>query len=297
LFKRCAQNAVIHGLQPTPDHFICPICYQKFPIDACSAVDDTSVLTLAHVYPKELGCSVETLACNACNAALNKYDQELILGQTIADKVHSQEPFSVRGSTDDYTFRLFLSATQSALRLEIPPQNNPKVLEAIKSNLGLEFEVDLGANPKYYDLGLLYAAHLLMFREFGYEYLFCWLGHWVRTRTSDCENGKPLFPPVVSLFGADGFRADMIYRVLIVREPREHRCICAVLPAPQEKGVVARAVVLPVSPDSEGINALNAVRTGLRSGGVISIDTEPAHKRLVGPQWKNHLYKSLHFED
>ena len=292
-FKRFAANAVIYGLQSSPEKFICPICYKRFNADDCLTVNGRSVLTLAHVYPEELGCAMATLACGGCNTALNRYDRYLILDHHISDNIASHKPFSVAGRCDDgYTFRAIASFDGTGFKLEIPQANNPKVIDAIKDNLGFQAHIDTGAREQYVHLGLLHAAHLLMFREFGYEYLFCWLGHWVRRRIMDCAIEKLLFPPVINFYGADGFPSDKICKVLIVREPREHRCIYAVLPAPKGTDIVARAVVLPVSSELESINALLRPQ---QPGLVISFDTEPPHKRLANPQWKNHLWKSLQF--
>jgi HNH endonuclease len=306
LYDLCVTNAGLHGLG---DLFICPICRNKFTRDDC--LGENCKLTLAHIYPKATGGKPTTLACRECNNRLGKrYDSEIVREHQIAGLENKDPNVSVR---TEFTmagekFRANLSRDNEGMKVHIVAgANDPVVIARLQEKLK-QLPNDSpytfthrAVNQDLWLTAMVYSAHLLLFREFGYEYLESELGKWVLQLALDAENKGQAIPlRTYGLTTADGFTPDIHYKIILLHTPYEQRSIWAVLPSPI-KTEMARAVALPGALDPESLAAFNNLTNNFSQSNARFSDTSAGStstaERLINEQFKffmRALWKAIY---
>src|SRR6266568_1131236 len=99
LFNLYSANIVLYAPE-FANHFACPICGDIYGPDAVEG--ENPLVTIAHVYPKRCGGTVETLTCGRCNNQIgSKYDNQL----TIEHRAHDAfRPGATRSLPGRMTF-------------------------------------------------------------------------------------------------------------------------------------------------------------------------------------------------
>jgi len=249
LFDVYSQNASFFETSRTQGIFVCPICLRCWERIACVGKDCS--VNLAHVYPASCGGNVETLACASCNSKLgSKYDSQIALEHKINAAWNEESDCAIAASVKlfDEKVQVNLSRTPRGMMMVMSgAHNSPEVVERLskrlEGNIG-DFEFTIlhrAVDVIRFRVAILYGAHLLLFREFGYEYICSDLGKWVRQVAVEAATTDDQLPfPIMGLRRADGFDSSYCYRVMMLTNPHEHRTMWVTLPTP-DPAYVARA--------------------------------------------------------
>ena len=215
LFLRYAQNLHIH-VPELRDQFRCPICVMPFT-DA-SVANATLEVNIGHAYPEALGGRRTVLECVSCNSRLNLAgDCELVRTSKLWECYHnaSADAFPARAELPSGRVNLTLSkAGISAHFAKSAPEPFAEFVRAVKDQIPVSLFVR-GCDLGRINLAILHAAHLLLFREFGYGYLTTPLGEAVRIVVN---RGEPLdAAPFKTLQIFHGIEPDMLLRIYACR--------------------------------------------------------------------------------
>lgn len=171
--------------------FLCPVCLNDF--------SDSLRLALAHVIPESIGGKITTLVCSKCDSIVgHKYDKHLarekeyfddlkdptstyFLFQPTRNKgikvvadfsgMHEPNPhmdFSVPSKTPLDTWRKYFSENGPGNTLEFSLESASQAIDLRKRNLSI-----------------IYASFLMMFYQFGYEYILSEGGNYIRQAIID----------------------------------------------------------------------------------------------------------------
>jgi hypothetical protein len=152
--------------------FLCPICGNCFPPEAVES--DKLEVDLAHVYPKSVGCELETLACCKCNSTMGtKFDSQIVIEQRLQDAFGTgRAPIPARMEFDGGSVGGRVTRSGKSWHFEmVDSWSKPEHREALtKSFAGLPSwrvrtyeRID---NPRH-NAAILCAAYLNLFREYG----------------------------------------------------------------------------------------------------------------------------------
>jgi hypothetical protein len=295
-FDLYAKNASFYDTEATGGIFICPLCHVTFVREDC--IGENCNLTLAHIYPKKAGGKPTTLACRGCNNNSGMLcDKEIVWEHQLAAVAAKDPTVSLPAEMKilDETYRINFSQSDKGFAFDVVQKasaNDRKAIERLKAKLQatlphIEFNVThQDVQAKLWHRAMVSCAHLLLFREFGYEYIGSPLGLWVRDVSLDAERAQKI--PVVDLHRTDGFTDSVLYRIFMLNRPHECRSMWIALPSPRN-GVAARAVVLPGDIDEGSMAAFEALQTNTPSRAVFSFDEMPAEQRLATESYKGWL--------
>jgi hypothetical protein len=184
LFSVYSENLSLYRPE-LQNKFLCPMCQKDFSRDALQP--DELALSLAHVVPKSLGGKLKTLACSSCdNEFGHKYDIHLARERKHFEEIKQNKSTKYCYFKPDGCERILTMIDYEGMRgpnphLNIfnPPKMPPEVwrryFERIDYPAG-EFKFSLIFEEpmlklKERNLSLIYSAFLMMFYQFGYEYI------------------------------------------------------------------------------------------------------------------------------
>ncbi len=230
LFEAYASNlsSFVPSLQNV---FACPLCLREFTRDAL----ESEGLTEEHVISRELGGRLITITCKECNSRGGaELDAHLVNEFCALDKISglSDKPFRGRVKARDarQDVGIYVSGDKSP-RLRIvgdKKRTNPASLREIEQSLeseaeGVKFELNFGYDRHRANVAKLRAAYLLMFRNFGYEYI---LRNSVKAvRQQILTPGQDIIASKACM--AFGVVPEELNSISLLRSPPELRCFIA----------------------------------------------------------------------
>ena len=243
LFKRYAANLKVHCPE-AQEWFVCPICARPFVAD--DVRHDRLKVDIGHVYPRHAGGRLVTLECCECNHRLNRCaDNELIrLHQHWDAMKPGGKP--VKASLQFPAGRVGIDVSADGIQSDWTRANPQAFNEAIHALIHRE-PISYCApvtRPGKVNLAVLHSAHLLLFRAFGYGYLFTPTGQYTRhtLATSSVLDDATFLS--MDMTADTGVEADMLHRVGVCTFKSGEKCLFASLPAPDPK-VVLQFILLP----------------------------------------------------
>lgn len=168
------------------DVFLCPVCLNEFSKEDSDT--NPSKLALAHVIPRSIGGKLKTLICAQCDSKIGaQYDRHVLLEKENFDRQ--------KGNSDafKYAHLTLKDGDRIPIMLNWDGPTDPQIIisnpvsrkypaakwrEDIGKFTGLSGEFDFSiefkeevVDPKKRNISLLYSAFLMMFHQFGYEYV------------------------------------------------------------------------------------------------------------------------------
>jgi hypothetical protein len=181
LFERYSTNLGLY--RPKFDGlFICPICLDGFTREAL----DQDLLAVEHCVPESVGGSLLTLTCKKCNnengAKIDSHLSERLRADDFAEAV-GQGPYDAvvtvegnpvranvtfeRGEMHTIESRVVRRATNpTKLQAALDELSSGKIGITVNMNFTFKF------NQQVARVALMRAAYLIMFRYYGYSYVF-----------------------------------------------------------------------------------------------------------------------------
>lgn len=176
-------NALIPEVKDT---VVCPLCHSSHGRE--SLLGEDPELTLEHCIPKSAGGKIVTLTCRACNnshgALFDSHLKNMLLAQDAVEGIGGtvDGTMSIEGHSYRCEVGLGRQGEKSFQFMPIMRASNPTERDAAfaivearrKSGASFAGKVTLRFryNPFRSNLVLMKAAYLLMFRQFGYSYMF-----------------------------------------------------------------------------------------------------------------------------
>lgn len=258
LFKLYAAN--LNSLFPdVTDTFVCPFCQKSFGPD--SVTGDNPTVILAHCMPESLKGKLVTLACADCDTRSGKE-----LDVHLKNRLETEDFY--RGDTDG-SHRVWIEVAGHKVRADFEimrgADGNPvhsvimdqehshpdavrAVLEALHSGeafksvptvyVGNRLDPDIAISR----LAVLRSAFLMMFRVFGYRYVFD--DNLIRLRAQLLNPQDQILPTVTAITLDE--TTDCLDAVGIVTEPEAMRSFFVpMLFRTKSKRKVKKAVLLP----------------------------------------------------
>jgi len=254
LFNLLSANLELYD----PDNagkFRCPICLDVFGAD--SIIGPQPKVDLAHVYSESCGGKIETLACADCNSHVGTwFENDLVKEHRLWSNIQSPDHGIVAKLEFPEGFAVnarFYSTGPAKTNIEVlAEKNNPKNVELFKAAISkpnlstLNFTLNV---PTYHqrklDVALLHAAYMMMFRMFGYEYIWAAPIEPIRELlTGRAAPPHTDFLMMTDLPKANNLSKQLLYRVGIMTDPPEYKSFCVGLPSPNPQ-VSTRAIFLP----------------------------------------------------
>ncbi len=193
------------------DGLVCPLCWRPACFDE---------FTWEHIVPGAVGGHVGTLTCRRCNS-----EQGSRLDASLKGYLDSIEAFqgsaAVRGRLRiaGHDAAVNVAWGQSPRKLDLVAQashpNSPgKIKEALEQG-HREFTLDLSFryNPIRFQVGLLRAAYLALFQQFGYHYAKTEFAQRVRRRVSEGD------------FSQSGIEDGLVGQVTHFQAPVDEPCL------------------------------------------------------------------------
>jgi hypothetical protein len=288
-------NAALHfpGDAEVAGRFMCPICFDDFPIEAVET-DDPEV-NLAHVWPESLGGKLATLACTACNSEMGtKYEHHLCLDFKLVDAFTGKAKVNGRlMTTDGSSMGVTITKPRpNHFHLdEIEAQTHKKQAELITTAMASGKMVNLTMTFRTPDtarfcVALLHSAHLALYRYFGMEYLR--FGNTKRAREILKRDKTPddFRNATFDLPRADyELPPGMMFNPMVIKYAGEdERCIGVPVPS-ADPTISAKVVMMPgLSPDA--LDQYEAIMSRTRDGKQRlvahgELEPWPAEARLV----------------
>ena len=226
---------------------MCPICLTFF----ARTENLTKSVSIEHIVPDALGGRITTLTCRQCNnTAGTKLDSHLVQRVQVEGR---KKPIPAAAKFCDTAFRVEVHLPESAddaLRIYgIHKQSHPQEIdkfgkllsEGVWDGQELKLDFNLGYEPLRSRAALARSAYLLMFRIFGYRYVFDRSAAVIR---------RSITEPLVETDALKGISWRVAVRppaetgVSIVTTPRELRSFMLFLTLDRDRGHVS-AVALP----------------------------------------------------
>ena len=249
LFSIYAGNLSIYHSTVT-DKFLCPVCLTLFSRDAL--ICDPPELSLAHIIPKSVKGRLYTLVCRYCDNWIGSaYDRQLAREKHFHDWVKGDQDISAHVKYDDKVVPVKCSLKESTIDFRNIPKQFPSeswkqfLSSAVSdwSNFKFSFTVST-FNPSKLSISILYSAFLMMFYQFGYEYVLSPNVNKVRQFIQG--NGFPenMYKTIFPLSKGSSDIPSIFPSISILTEPPTIRSFIVALPSPR-KGEVTRCVLLP----------------------------------------------------
>jgi len=257
------KNLLLGFNQKYVGNYVCPVCLDHFsPKDLNQKLPNP--LTLEDAPPKSLGGAQIALTCRSCN---NNMGTDL--DWHLKDRMNELD-FKERviGAKQTGTFILGDLKVKGEIRIDengdtiaynSKKHNNPKLLEEyIKrisndKNLSPRFEPDKSkVDPKKLQIALLKSAYIILFRKFGYSFLF----HPVydRLREQLKNPTKDIYPLNCWMYGA--FSEENIGVSFIMEKELESIFVLFKLKTKLKERLFAVILPLTTKPIEEVINQL-----------------------------------------
>lgn len=250
LFSLYAKNLSIY-FPRVSEVFLCPVC--RVPFDRGALTSRPPKVALAHIVPRALGGRLCTLVCRACdNRVGSAYDSHAEREKRFHDWQDGRRPIAARlthegrdipvevdkgtgGRPWSFRFARGRSDPASVARFF-------GAAEASWSNLKFSLKVRV-CHPVKRDRSILFSAFLMMFYEFGYEWVLSRDASPIRRALSDeaefARVRNAMFPLPTGLPGASPVPC-----VGVLVDPPAFRSFIVALPSPLPNEA-ARCVLLP----------------------------------------------------
>ena len=239
--------------------FVCPLCLRFFE----GTENLTTSVSIEHIVPDALGGTVTTLTCRRCNnTAGTQLDSHLVKRVRVEGR-SKPIPADVefRGTKFRGEVHLPESVSDSFGIYGVPKQSDPREINRFFSLLdngiwdGQELKVRLewGYEPVRSAVALLRSAYLLMFRLFGYRYVYDRSAVVIRESISQ---------PTMETDGLRGisWRVECSppseIGVSIVTQPREFRSFMVFLTLDKSQNHVSAIALPPPNAGSEFFHSL-----------------------------------------
>ncbi len=185
LFKVFAANLTSHD-PSVKDVFVCPLCLDVH--SPMSLLGKDPKLSLEHCVPKSLGGTSLTLTCKNCNNSFGK-----AIDSHLKNKIAAEDAFQGLGGTVDGKFSIEGNAIRCNIGFGRGDGKNISLQTIVKASDSRAIDAAFGIveqrikcnetfrgtisfSPGYaenlWKVALVKAAFLLMFRQFGYSYMF-----------------------------------------------------------------------------------------------------------------------------
>jgi HNH endonuclease len=168
------------------DTVVCPLCRYQYSRD--SLFGDGPGLTLEHCVPRSLGGKILTLTCKACNNSHgysnDSHLKNMLLAEDAVEGIGGtvDGTVSVQGHSHRCSVRFGPPEKRHIYVQAVKKASNPREIDAAaaifesaeKSGSGFEGQLNLrfGYAQQPWRVALVKSAYLLMFRQFGYSYMF-----------------------------------------------------------------------------------------------------------------------------
>ena len=248
--------------------FVCPICLKSFARTENTAKD----VTIEHIVPKALAGRVTTLTCRRCNNTAGAgLDSHLVQRVQIEGR---KKPILAGAEFCGTTFRGEVHLPHSAddaMKMDgFQKQSDPREIdkfgkllsEGVWDGQKLNLRLELRYVPALSFAALLRSAYLLMFRIFGYRYVFDRSAAVIRKSITD---------PLVETDALNGISWRVDVRpptetgVSIVTKPKELRSFMIFLTLDRDQDHVAAIALPPPNTGTEFFHLLDKAEKPRRS--------------------------------
>lgn len=242
--------------------FLCPICLRFYS----RSEDHTENISIEHIVPSALGGTATTLTCRQCNnTAGSQLESHLIQRVQVEG---GMKPIDARVEFCGTAFRAEVhlpNSTGHAIELAgIQKQSDPREIakfgnllsEGIWDGQNLKLDLELGYAPLRSLAALVRSAYLLMFRLFGYRYVFDRSAAVIRQSIAE-----PLVETDVlkGVLWRGSFRPPAETSVSIVTEPKEFRSYMIFLTLDENHEHVSAITLPPPNTGAEFFHTLGKV--------------------------------------
>lgn len=176
LFRNYSKNLSLYRPELV-GRFLCPICLEEF--------SDPSQIALAHVIPDAMGGRLTTLSCNRCDSEIgHKYNRHLVKEKEHFDDFEKPSQayvtFQPKGNRGIKVIADLAGLREPRPHIKCYPTSKmPKEIYRdyfSESGPGNALEFSLGFSRESIDLrkrnlSLIHSSFLMMFYQFGYEYI------------------------------------------------------------------------------------------------------------------------------
>ena len=178
LFTRYARNLSIYRPEYN-DKFLCPICLKKF--DRC----ELDRLVWAHIFPEKLGGRLHTLSCAKCDNSIgHEFNRHAVAERKM--RIWEKGPKYGRFIPENGQAIPIMSMwnfEKSTISIYPPSKNIPiekwicwidEIRGRSKEGGPYKFSIELKEPefvPTRRDISHIHSAFLMMFHQFGYEYI------------------------------------------------------------------------------------------------------------------------------
>lgn len=234
--------------------FFCPLCLQSIP----RVADLRPVVAEEHTLPEKLGGRTTTLTCKKCNN-----DQGSSLESHMIQRVKVEAgtlPLGIRMSVGEgeQGGELYLPRSDSdPFEIQVvDKQSDPRRLEEVerglRDNEAIHLRGSFGYNEPRSVVALLRSAYLLMFRYFGYRYIFD-------------PSAKPILWQIQNPLESGAALGGIMWRspswqisnrVCIVTNPKKLRCFSVILRLDAETDHHAGVLLPPPGEDGSEFFAM-----------------------------------------
>lgn len=176
LFEVYSTNLALH-LPEYAGYFACPFCLRLF---TRKAIKD-GLLSIEHIIPSCIGGKLVTLTCKTCNNLHGTaLDAKLVAHFRFRDQITGKNPKPLRATVKigegEFTADILFKGKEIDV-LGLPNLSNPKQLQYATNALEvgvdtITFQRKLVFGGPEVTAAIIRVAYLLMFRFFGYGYVF-----------------------------------------------------------------------------------------------------------------------------
>lgn len=161
--------------------FVCPLCCKNLYHHDYKKKSLKDYVTFDHVPPKSVGSMYKVPVCNKCNSTLgttidSHLKKEIAMHAFLSGHPTSKTKAELKVNANRYIRGLELITQTNHIQIKLPPINGRfNAKEIITNELFVKNKIDLifsTSNSNKAILSLTKAAYLMMFRLFGYEFIF-----------------------------------------------------------------------------------------------------------------------------
>jgi hypothetical protein len=255
LFRVLASNLTCF-FPELKDTVVCPLCHSTHGTGSLAGVEPR--LTLEHCIPRSLGGNALTLTCRACNnchgASFDSHLKNMLVAEDAIEGIGG----SVDGimSIEGHPYRCtvgFSPDGQKSIHFQpIMKASNPSerdaafaIIEACSrsgDDFKGQFTLRFGYAQLRWRIALVKSAYLLMFRQFGYSYMFVDGPEFVRRLLLDPDYDILAAACALTPQAAE---IPLVNRALIVKAPDDLRCFLVPVRVRTDYRTRIKFVILP----------------------------------------------------
>lgn len=230
LFELYSKNLALYN-PDLENLFCCPLCLRAFGRDSLPSSDSNGHISIEHIIPGSIGGNVTTLTCRECN---NQHGTDL--DAHIAARFKAEDAFAGKTSKP-LKGRVSIGHGEMAVDVHWGPDSvvmrgvsrasSPARVIALESELNvasdgseIHLNIPLGYRLLNSQLAILRMAYLLMFRQFGYGYIFHPNLAQIREQINDIETDRIVSRALIRL----NSRPPEGFAVTVLTVPKELRC-------------------------------------------------------------------------